>query len=130
MTNQVKKSTGLLSPFLKCPQGLSTPDGDLHKIDPELYAKIRQEYWGWVRILKYYAQTLNETSNTNIFVIEVHGNTQNFRINLSRAAVWPFPKKDRPNFPVIISLSFGEYVPVDALFDAKTSNIVVAKTSS
>ncbi len=130
MANQVKKSTGLISPFLKVPQGLSTPDGDLHKINPELYAKIKQEHWGWVGVLKYYAETLHEASNTNVFVLEVHGNTQNFRINMRRAAVWPYSKGARPDFPLVISLSFGEYVPVDALFDLKTSNTVVAKTSS
>lgn len=121
---------GLLSPFLKSPKGLSTPDGELHKVKPELYAEIKQEHWGWVGVLKYHVQTLHEASNANMFVLEVEGDTQNFRINLRRTAVWPISKKDQHHSIIILSLSFGEYVPVDVLFDIKTSDTVVARTSS
>jgi hypothetical protein len=136
MAEKVKKPTGLASPFLHLPYVLRvTPHTELHKLDRTFYEKIKREHWGWVSVLKHYAYLLNKACASNFYVIEVQGNSSNFRINLRKVIMpsdetWSFYKKDFDNRFLVISLSFGNYVPKDSLFDIKTSNTVSSKTLS
>ena len=129
-----KKSTGLASPFLQ-----SKNSGRLlHISDPELYAKIKYEYWGYVCVLKYYAELLynrDRSSIPKLFVLQVSGDINSFYISLKQYGAWPFatqgePKDPELRFPEVISVLFDATKREEPLFSVNASNTVFSRTSS